>query len=139
MNRNASTTSNGTLPDNRHVEQKARRQQNQENLDVTDRDVGDNFADHHFAGPRRRGQQVFHRAALAFARDGQGGDDDHRHGQHDAHQAGHDVILGDVFRIVMLVHDEIERRRCALQVCQRSGEVAVQHGGRQQDSPRALA
>ena len=57
--------------DNRHVEQKFRRQQNQKYLHIADRDVRHDFADDDFARMHRRGEQVFHRAALAFARDGQ--------------------------------------------------------------------
>ena len=60
------------------------------------------------------------------------GDDDHRHRQHHAHEAGHDVVLRDVFGIVVLVRDEVERRGRAAQFRQRPGQVAVQHGRREQ-------
>jgi len=51
---------------------------------------------------QRRRKQVLHRAALAFACDGECRDDDHRHRQDTPNESGHDVILRDVFGIVML-------------------------------------
>ena len=65
----------------------------------------------HFERPRRHGEQVFHRAALAFAGDGQAGDHDHGHREDDAHQAGHDVVLGDGFGVVERVDAQIDRAR----------------------------
>lgn len=115
--------------DKRHVEQEFRRQQHQRHLHIAHHDVGDDFADDDLAGMHGRGEQVFHRAALAFARDGQAGDDDHGHRQHYADEAGNDVVLADAFGIVMLVRDERERRRGRAQSRERPGEVAVDDGG----------
>jgi hypothetical protein len=117
--------------DHRHVEQKFRRDQNQRDLHIADADIRHDFADEHFARAHRRREQIFHRAALAFARDGQRGDHHHRHRQHHAHESGHDVILRDVFGIVMLMHDQVERRGTALQFRQRPGQVAIQNRRRQ--------
>ena len=57
--------------DHRHVEQEPRGQQDQADLDVADEDVGDDLADQHLDRPRRHGEQVLHRAALALAGDRQ--------------------------------------------------------------------
>ena len=115
----------------RHGEHQFGRQQNECDLDVANRDIRHDFSEQHFARMHRRGEQVFHRAALAFARDGQAGDHHHRHRQHHAHEAGHDVVLADAFGIVKLVRDQIERRRTAAQFRQRPGQIAIQHGDRQ--------
>ena len=95
--------------------------------------------DDDLAGMRRGGQQVFHRAALAFARDGQAGDDDHGHGQHHAHEPGHDVVLADAFGIVMRVGDQIERRRARLQAGERTGQIAVDAPSAPADCTAAVA
>ena len=57
--------------DHRHVKQDMRRQQDQRDLDIADEDVRNDLADHHLERARRHGQQVFHRAAFALARDRQ--------------------------------------------------------------------
>ena len=93
----------------RHVKKKLRRDQDDRHLDVADEDVGDDLADQHLARARRHGEQIFHRAALALARDGEAGDHDHRHGEDHAHQAGDDVVLRDDFRVVERVDAQIDR------------------------------
>ena len=114
-------------PDHRHVEDKARGDEDQGDLDVAHGDVGKDLADDHLERPHRRGQEIFHRAALAFAGDGERGDDDHGHREHDAHQAGHDVILRDVLRIVLRVDLEVHGPGLALQPGERSGQVVIEH------------
>jgi hypothetical protein len=47
--------------------------------------------------------------ALALAGQGQGGHHHQGHGQDDAQEARHDVVGGDVFRVVAAVDDELER------------------------------
>ena len=75
-----------------------------DDLDVADQNVGHDFADEHFARARRHREKIFHRAALAFARDGEAGDHDHRHGENHAHEAGDDIVLGDDFGVVERVN-----------------------------------
>ena len=87
-----------TLPDDRHVEEVARREQDDRRLDQPDDDVGHDLAGHHLERPRRRREQVLHRAALALARHREAGHHHHRHRQDHAHQPGHDVVLRDRLR-----------------------------------------
>ena len=93
----------------RHVKEKMRGDQDDADLDVADQDVGHDLADQHFARARGHGEQIFHRAALALAGDGEAGDHDHRHGENHAHEAGDDVVLRDDLGVVERVDAEIDR------------------------------
>src|SRR5207248_7383303 len=84
-------------------------EKNHRDLDVTDHDIGDDFADEHLARSRRHGEKIFHRAAFAFAGDGQPGDHDHRHGENHTHQTGNDIVLGDDFGVVERVNAQVDR------------------------------
>jgi hypothetical protein len=57
------------------------------------------------------------------------GDHHHRHREHDTHQAGHDVVLGEVLRVVLGVDGEIHRAIRAAQAGERPRQVAVEHRG----------
>ena len=101
--------------DDRHVEQVVRRQHDDHHLHVADEDVGHDLAQHDLDRADRHGEQVLHGAALLLARHGKAGHHHHGHGQHDAHQAGHDVVLGDAFLVVAALDLQVERRRRVLQ------------------------
>ena len=109
----------------RHVEQEPRREQDQPHLHVADQDVGDDLAEHHLERARRHGEQVLHRAALALARDGQRGDHHHRHRQHDAHQARHDVVLRDRLGVVVRVDAQLDGPSLAARKRERPFEVVA--------------
>ena len=114
--------------EHRHVEEEVRRYQDEGHLDVADGDVGQDFPHHDLEGTHRRGEQGLHRAALALAGDGERGDDYHGHGENHAHQAGHDVELGDVLGVVVGVDAEIDRAVFGVEAGERAGEVAVKNG-----------
>ena len=84
-------------------------------------------------GLHGRREQVLHRSALPLARDRERRDDHHRHRQHDAHQAGHDVVLGDVLGVVVRVDLEIDGAGGSAQAGQGPRQVAVDRGVR--DAP----
>ena len=65
-----------------------------------EREIGEQFAEHQFAGPHGRGEQLLHGAVFPFARDGERtehGRDDH-HG--DGDQSGNDKVLGFQIAVV---------------------------------------
>ena len=94
-------------------------------LNVTHEDIRDDLSRHDLEGQRGGGQEAFHRPALPFARDGQGGDHHHRHRQHDAHQARDDVVLRHAIGIVFEMDPEVHRARFRGEVLQGSGQIAI--------------
>ena len=88
----------GDAADERHMKHEARREQDDRRLDEADDDVRHDLAGHHLERQHRRREQVFHRAALAFARDREARHHDQRHREDHAHQARHDVVLRDRLR-----------------------------------------
>ena len=82
------------------MEHKACRSENDRRLNQSDHHVRHDLAGHHFDRQHRGGEQVFHRAALAFASDREAGHHHHRHRQDHAHEARHHVVLRDGFRVV---------------------------------------
>ncbi len=109
-----------------HAEKKVGHDQDQAELDVADQDVGRDFSDQDFERARRHGEQIFHRAALAFAGDGQAGNHDHRHGKNHAHESRHDVVLRVDLRIVERVDLQIVGAAGAVEPGERSLEVVLQ-------------
>ena len=82
--------------------------QEQAHLDVADEDVGDDLADHDLDRTRGHGEEILHGAALAFAGDRKPGDKDHGHRENHAHQARHDVVLRNGFRVIKRVNAQID-------------------------------
>jgi hypothetical protein len=98
----------------------------QQHLHVAEEHVGQDLADHHLQRPHRRGQQVFQRAALAFARHGHGRHHHQRHRQDHAHQPRHHVVGGDAFGVVAAVQAQLEGRMAGAQRGQRAHQLMHQ-------------
>ena len=93
-------------------------EQDHRHLDRADDDIGRDLADHHLERPHRRGEKVLHRAALAFAGDGERGHHHHGHGEDHGQQAGHDVEVLTCLRGCSgaAARPRWNRRRCAGQL-----------------------
>ena len=100
--------------------------EDQRHLDIADQNRRDDLADHHLKWSGGHGEQVFHGAALTFTSNGEGRDHDHRHGEHHAHEARHDVVLGDGFRVVKGMHAQVHGAVRARQKRERPLEVVLQ-------------
>ena len=88
----------------RHREDRASHRQDDDELDQSDDDVGNDLPEHQFHRAHRRVDQQFEIAPFAFAHDGDPGEQHHGHGQHDADQARHDVHRRTPFGIVEIAH-----------------------------------
>ncbi len=85
MNSSAAQIDCDGTADKGHMKYEARGDQNDRRLNQANGHIRHDLAGHHFDGKNRRGKQIFHRAALAFARDGEAGHHHERHGENDAH------------------------------------------------------
>ncbi|AQH00625.1 hypothetical protein A9R05_16765 [Burkholderia sp. KK1] len=116
------------IADERYVKDETRGEQNDRCLNETDEHVRHDLAGHHFDGAHGCREQVFHRAALAFARHCEARHHDEGHREDDAHQARNDVVLRDALGVVEVMHLDVECGGLAVQRCKRAGEVLAGYG-----------
>jgi hypothetical protein len=108
MNTRIAASSRPSEPCERHREQPPRRQQDHHHLYRADPHIGRDLADHDLERARRHRQQVLHGAALDLAGERHGGHHHQRELQDHPEQPGHDVVLGDVLRVVEPVDEDLE-------------------------------
>jgi hypothetical protein len=96
--------------DERHAEQRFCSHQHHQDLDAADDQEGQHLAQHDLQRARRHGKQVLHGPAFRLPRQRHRGHHHHRQLQDHPQQTRNNVVLGNAFGIVELVHDHIECR-----------------------------
>ena len=119
------SSSNGTLPYHRNIEDELGQKQDGAHLDVADDDVGEDLAEHDFDGMDRGGEEDLHGAAFAFTGDGERRNDDHGHGQHHSHQTGDDIVAGNRFRVEARLDAHFQRIVAGEQGGERAAQFAA--------------
>lgn len=77
-------------------------------LDVVDGDVGEDFFGYDFGGVYGCSEEIFYGVVFVFVSDGEGGDDYYCYCEDDVYEVGDNVVLCDVFGVVLVVDLEID-------------------------------
>jgi hypothetical protein len=113
-------------PKDGHAKHKIGHEKDQAQLQIADDNIGGDLSHQDFQRARWHGEEIFHRAPFALAGNGQPSDHNHSHGEDDAHESRHDVILSIDFGIVERVNLQIEGAVRAIEIVEWTLEVIMQ-------------